>query len=45
MEEVIKRLLEKFSLTEAVEIVHKISNIEKRKIYKKALVVKNEYSK
>ena len=44
-EKIIKRLLEKFSLTEAVEIVHKISNIEKRKIYKKALVVKNEYRK
>ena len=28
-EKIIKRLLEKFSLTETVEIVHKISYIEK----------------
>ena len=45
VEEVIKRLLEKFSLTEAVEIVHKISNIEKKQIYKKALEIKDENNK
>ena len=39
---IIKRLLEKFSLTETVEIVHKISYIEKKQIYKKALDIKNE---
>ena len=39
---IIKRLLEKFSLTETVEIVHKISYIEKKQIYKKALEIKNE---
>ena len=38
----IKRLLNKFSLTESVEIVHKISYIEKKQIYKKALDIKNE---
>ena len=41
-ENIIKRLLEKFSLTETVEIVHKISYIEKKQIYKKALEIKNE---
>ena len=42
VENAIKRLLEKFSLTETVEIVHKISYIEKKQIYKKALEIKNE---
>ncbi len=42
VEKTIRRLLEKFSLTETVEIVHKISYIEKRKIYKKALEIKDE---
>ncbi len=40
-EKIIKRLLVKFSLTETVEIVHKISYIEKKQIYKKALDIKN----
>ena len=42
VEKIIKRLLSKFSLTESVEIVHKISYIEKKQIYKKALDIKNE---
>ena len=42
---IIKRLLEKFSLTETVEIVHKISYIEKKHIYKKALEIKDENNK
>ena len=41
IENIIKRLLNKFSLTESVEIVHKISYIEKKQIYKKALDIKN----
>ena len=41
VEKTIKRLLSKFSLTESVEIVHKISYIEKKQIYKKALEIKN----
>ena len=45
IEKIIKRLLTKFSLTESVEIVHKISYIEKKQIYKKALDVKNEDNK
>ena len=39
---IIKKLLEKFSLTDTVEIVHKIGNIGKKEIYKKALDIKNE---
>ena len=39
---VIKKLLKKFSLTDTVEIVHKIGNISKKGIYKKALELKNE---
>ena len=39
---VIKKLLKKFSLTDTVEIVHKIGNISKKEIYKKALELKNE---
>jgi len=42
IEKIIKRLLTKFSLTESVEIVHKISYIEKKQIYKRALDIKNE---
>jgi 16S rRNA (cytidine1402-2'-O)-methyltransferase len=42
VEKIIKRLLCKFSLTESVEIVHKISYIEKKQIYKKALDIKND---
>ncbi len=38
----IKKLLEKFSLTDTVEIVHKIGNIGKKELYKKALDLKNE---
>ena len=45
VEKIIKRLLEKFSLTETVEIVHKISYIEKKQIYKKALELKDENNK
>ena len=44
-EKIIKRILEKFSLTETVEIVHKISYIEKKQIYNKALEIKDENSK
>ena len=36
----IKKLLKKFSLTEVVEIVHKLTNISKKEIYKKALLLK-----
>jgi len=36
----IKKLLKKFSLTEVVEIVHKLTNISKKEIYKKALLFK-----
>ena len=39
---IIKKLLDKFSLTDTVEIVHKIGNIGKKEIYKKALEIKNE---
>ena len=45
VEKIIKRLLSKFSLTESVEIVHKISYIEKKQIYKKALDIKNDNNK
>jgi 16S rRNA (cytidine1402-2'-O)-methyltransferase len=40
--EAINKLLEKFSLTDTVEIVHKIGNIGKKEIYKKALEIQNE---
>jgi len=33
----IKKLLQKYSLTDVVEIVHKLTNISKKNIYKKAL--------
>ncbi len=42
IQDIIRRLLSKFSLTESVEIVHKITYIEKNKIYRKALDIKNE---
>ncbi len=38
----INKLLNKFSLTDTVEIVHKIGDINKNEIYKKALELKNE---
>ena len=39
---IINKLLEKFSLTDTVEIVHRIGNIGKKEIYKKALDIQNE---
>ena len=39
---IIHKLLRKFSLTDTVEIVHKIGNIGKKEIYKKALDIQNE---
>ena len=36
------KLLIKFSLTEVVEIVHNLTNISKKEIYKKALMIKND---
>ena len=39
---IINKLLEKFSLTDTVEIVHKIGNIGKKDLYKKALDIQNE---
>ena len=41
-EDIIKKLLRKFSLTDTVEIVHKMENIGKKEIYKNALSIKNE---
>ena len=38
----INKLLNKFSLTDTVEIVHKIVNIGKKEVYKKALEIQNE---
>ena len=38
----IESLLKKFSLTEVVEIVHKLTSISKKEIYKTALVIKND---
>ena len=38
----ISKLLKKFSLTEVVEIVHKLSDISKKEIYKTALLIKND---
>ena len=40
--EVMNKLLGKFSLTDTVEIVHRIGNIAKKEIYKKALDIQNE---
>jgi len=42
IEKQIKKLLEKFALTEVVEIVHKLTNISKKEIYTKALLIKND---
>ena len=39
---VIIKLLNKFTLTDTVEIVHKITNIAKKNIYKKTLEIQNE---
>ena len=38
----IKKLLKKFSLTDTVDIVHRIGNMSKNKLYKKALELQNE---
>ena len=38
----INTLLVKFSLTEVVEVVHKLTNISKKDIYKTALKIKND---
>ena len=35
------KLLSKFSLTDVVEIVHKLTNLPKNKIYKWVLEIKN----
>ena len=37
-----KNLLKKFSLTEVVEIVHKLTNISKKEIYAAALLIKDD---
>ena len=39
---IIKKLLKKFSLTEVVEIVHNLTKISKKNIYKESLLIKNE---
>ena len=39
---IMNKLLGKFSLTDTVEIVHKIGNIGKKEVYKKALDIQNE---
>ena len=41
-EDALKKLLQKFSLTDTVEIVHKMGNIGKKELYKKALELQNE---
>ena len=41
-EEQITKLLKKFSLTDVVEIVHKLSDISKKEIYNSALLLKND---
>ena len=38
----IKKLIKKYTLTETVEIVHKLSNISKKDIYQMALKLKND---
>ena len=40
IESQINKLLDKFSLTEVVEIVHKLSNVSKNEIYKTTLILK-----
>ena len=42
IEKIISKLLNKFSLTDVVEIVHKFGYIGKKEIYKKALELKND---
>ena len=42
IEKQIKKLLVKFSLTEVVNIVHKLTVISKKEIYKMALIIKND---
>ena len=42
IKETISKLLDKFSLTDTVEIVHKFINIGKKELYKIALNIKNE---
>ena len=37
-----EKILQKYTLTETVEIVHKLSNISKKSIYKMALEIKND---
>ena len=37
----IKKLLQKYSLTEVVQIVHKLTNVSKKEIYKSALLLKD----
>ena len=37
-----KKLIKKYTLTETVEIVHKLSNISKKDIYQMALKLKND---
>ena len=37
VDEQIKKLLKKYSLTDVVNIVHKLTNISKKVVYKKAL--------
>ncbi len=37
-----KKLMKKFSLTEVVEIVHKLTNISKKEIYGAALLIKDD---
>jgi len=36
------KLLKKYSLTEVVDIVHKLTNLSKKEIYKNALLLKND---
>ncbi len=40
----INKLLSKFSLTDVVEIVHKLTGIKKNKVYKWVLNIKNSYN-
>jgi len=42
VEQQIKKLLKKYSLTEVVEIVHKLSNLSKKEIYSATLLLKND---
>ena len=37
----ISKLLKKYSLTETVQIVHKLTEISKKDIYRKAIEIKN----